>query len=144
MANIKARVERPLSPHLQIYRPMLTMMMSIVHRITGGALLCRNAPLACGGCSPPSPARTPTGTCSRSWASIIGQLVLFGYTWALIHHTLGGIRHLVWDTGHGFGAQEREWFAVANLVGSIGLTILLWVGRLFRRRRSAMSGEPAY
>ena len=39
---------------------------------------------------------------------------------------LGGIRHLIWDTGHGFGAQEREWLAVANLVGSIGLTIILW------------------
>ena len=41
-------------------------------------------------------------------------------------HMLGGIRHLIWDTGRGFGAQEREWMAVANLVGSVGLTIVLW------------------
>jgi succinate dehydrogenase / fumarate reductase, cytochrome b subunit len=59
--------------------------------------------------------------------SIAGRLILLGYTWALIHHTLGGIRHLVWDTGRGFGANEREWFAVANLAGSIVLTILLWM-----------------
>ena len=58
--------------------------------------------------------------------TLIGRLILFGYTWALIHHMLGGIRHLIWDTGRGFGAQEREWMAVANLVGSVGLTIVLW------------------
>ena len=56
-----------------------------------------------------------------------GRLILFGYTWALIHHMLGGIRHLIWDIGYGFGPSEREWLARANLAGSIGLTIILWV-----------------
>ena len=40
---------------------------------------------------------------------VIGRLILFGYTWALIHHMLGGIRHLIWDTGRGFEPSEREW-----------------------------------
>jgi succinate dehydrogenase / fumarate reductase cytochrome b subunit len=58
-------------------------------------------------------------------SSIIGRIVLFGYTWALLHHMLGGVRHLIWDTGSGSGPAEREWLARANLVGSIVLTILL-------------------
>ena len=62
----------------------------------------------------------------------IGRLILFGYTWALMHHMLGGIRHLIWDSGRGFGPGEREWLAGATLVGSIALTIILWiVGFLF-------------
>ena len=49
-----------------------------------------------------------------------------------MHHLLGGIRHLIWDTGHGFCPQDREWLAAANLIGSIALMILIWiVGYLF-------------
>jgi succinate dehydrogenase / fumarate reductase cytochrome b subunit len=126
-----APVARPLSPHLQIYKPMLTMMMSIVHRITGGALYFGTAIMAwwlIAAASGPNPYS------NFEWfaGSIIGKLVLLGYTWALIHHMLGGIRHLIWDVGHGFGPQEREWMTVATLVGSIGLTIVLWViGAMF-------------
>ena len=59
--------------------------------------------------------------------TLIGRLILFGYTWALIHHALGGIRHLIWDLGYGFGPTEREWLTAANLAGSIVLTIVLWI-----------------
>jgi len=103
MADVKAPVERPLSPHLFIYKPMLTMLMSIVHRITGAGLYF------------------------GFMSSLFGRLTLFGYTWALMHHMLGGIRHLIWDNGYGFGAQQREWLAIATLVGSIGLTVIIWV-----------------
>jgi succinate dehydrogenase / fumarate reductase cytochrome b subunit len=44
-----------------------------------------------------------------------------------VHHALGGIRHLIWDTGRGFGPQEREWLVAANLVGSIALTVIIWI-----------------
>jgi succinate dehydrogenase / fumarate reductase, cytochrome b subunit len=60
-------------------------------------------------------------------STLIGRLVLLGYTWALVHHALGGIRHLIWDTVHGLEPTEREWLANATIVGSIGLTALLWV-----------------
>jgi succinate dehydrogenase / fumarate reductase cytochrome b subunit len=60
-------------------------------------------------------------------SSFVGRIILFGYTWALIHHMLGGIRHFIWDTGRGFGPQEREWLAHATLVGSIFWTIIIWV-----------------
>jgi succinate dehydrogenase / fumarate reductase, cytochrome b subunit len=122
--------ERPLSPHLQIYRPMLTMMMSIVHRITGIGLYFGTLLLAWwlnAAAGPNGYARFEAFI--GSW---IGRLILFGYTWALIHHMLGGLRHLIWDTGRGFGPNEREWLAAANLVGSIAITVLLWIiGLLF-------------
>ena len=70
--------------------------------------------------------RSRTATFQAAASSFIGRVVLLGYTWALVHHMLGGIRHLIWDSGHGFGPAEREWLARANLVGSIALTILLW------------------
>ena len=118
--------ERPLSPHLSIYRPMLTMMMSIVHRITGAALDVGMALLAwwllaaCSGLNAYAHFQDFMGT-------FIGRLILFGYTWALMHHMLGGIRHLIWDTGRGFGPSEREWLTMATLVGGIALTIVVWI-----------------
>jgi succinate dehydrogenase / fumarate reductase cytochrome b subunit len=116
---------RPLSPHLQIYKPMLTMVMSIVHRITGGALYFGTLLVAwwlIAAASGPS-----TYTVFESFiGSIIGRLILFGYTWALLHHMLGGVRHLIWDLCYGFEPTEREVLTVATLIGSIGLTIALW------------------
>lgn len=118
--------ERPLSPHLQIYRPMLTMMMSIVHRITGVALYFGTLLLVIwlvAAASSPAAFDTVNGL----YGSWIGLLVLVGYSWALIHHALGGIRHFIWDTGAGFGPEAREWMARATIGGSIGLTVLLWI-----------------
>ena len=117
---------RPLSPHLQIYRPMLTMMMSIVHRITGGALYFGVLLLVWW---LTAAAAGPNAYAVLQWfmETWFGRLILFGYTWALIHHMLGGMRHLIWDMGYGFGANEREWLAAATLVGSIVFTILLWI-----------------
>jgi succinate dehydrogenase / fumarate reductase cytochrome b subunit len=131
MVDARSPVERPLSPHLSIYRPMLTMMMSIAHRITGFALYFGTLLIAwwlLAAASGPN-GYAGVGSFFNSW---FGRLVLFGYTWALMHHMLGGIRHLIWDTGRGFGAHEREWLALATLVGSISLTIVIWIlGYLF-------------
>jgi succinate dehydrogenase / fumarate reductase cytochrome b subunit len=132
MAELKAdattapRRSRPLSPHLQIYRPMLTMMMSIVHRITGGALYFGTLLMAWWLISAAS-GPNAYATFEAFIGSFIGQVILFGFTWALLHHMLGGIRHLIWDTLHGFEPAEREWLTVAGLVGSIVLTVVIWV-----------------
>jgi succinate dehydrogenase cytochrome b subunit len=120
------RHARPLSPHLQIYKPMLTMVMSIVHRITGAALYFGTLLLAWWLIAVAS---GPDAYANVEWfmSSLIGRLILFGYTWALLHHMLGGIRHLIWDTLHGLEPNERELLTLATLIGSIALTIILWV-----------------
>ncbi|MFG1392975.1 succinate dehydrogenase, cytochrome b556 subunit [Xanthobacter agilis] len=126
MADSPSRVERPLSPHLQIYRPLFTMVMSIVHRITGiglyfGMVLFVWWLLAA--------ASTPSAfaTYSSLAGSFIGLLVLFGFTWAMLHHAFGGVRHFIWDFIHGFGPQERMLLTQVSLVGSVALTVVLWI-----------------
>lgn len=101
------------------------MAMSIFHRLTGIALYFGTALLAwwllAAATGPEHFALV-----SRVAGSWIGLFVLFGYSWALIHHALGGVRHFIWDTGHGLGAPARDRLATLNLVGSAALTILLW------------------
>ena len=116
---------RPLSPHLTIFRPLITMVMSIVHRITGAALTFGMLLLAwwlMAAASGPGAFETANGF----FASWFGRLVLFGFTWALLHHMLGGIRHLIWDTGAGYSAAARNGLAWATLAGSVVLTLLVW------------------
>ena len=124
-ATAGARRQRPISPHMQIYKPMLTMMMSIVHRITGGALYFGMLLLAWWLIAAAS---GPNAYANVEWfmGTLIGRLILFGYTWALMHHMLGGIRHLIWDSIHGFEPAEREMLALSTLVGSIAFTLVLW------------------
>ena len=102
-----ARIERPLSPHLQTYRWTLTMALSIVHRATGMALYFGTLLLAwwliAAATGPAAYANVQAFT-----SSFIGRLIVFGYTWALLHHLLSGLRHFVWDLGYGFKASERE------------------------------------
>src|SRR5260370_34850966 len=100
---------------------MLSMMMSIVHRITGAALYIGTLLLVSWLLAAVSGPGAYAAFQSAA-ASFIGRIVLFGYTWALIHHMLGGMRYLIWDTGRGFGAAEREWPVGAHLVGSMLLT----------------------
>jgi succinate dehydrogenase / fumarate reductase cytochrome b subunit len=132
MAELDARTTtgpkraRPLSPHIGIYKMMLTFVMSGFHRVTGfvlyfGILLLVWWLIAV--------ASGPNAYADFEWfvGSLIGRLILFGYTWALIHHTLGGVRHLIWDTLHGFEPAEREMLALATIVGSVSLTLFVWV-----------------
>jgi succinate dehydrogenase / fumarate reductase cytochrome b subunit len=123
---------RPLSPHLQVYRPTLTMMMSIAHRITGVVLYLGTLLLAWFLVAA-STSADAFGTISGVLDSIVGRLILLGFTWALFHHLLGGIRHIVWDTGHGLEPREREWLTVATLVGGLVLTGLTWIIGLYLR-----------
>lgn len=122
----KLGAERPLSPHLQIYRPMLTMMMSIAHRITGASLAVGFALLAWWFVAI-SMGPSAYAYVQSFFGSVIGLALLFAFTWALIHHMLGGIRHLIWDTGAGLDKTTIEIFAAGTLAGSVILTILVWV-----------------
>jgi len=119
------RRERPLSPHLTIYRFTITMAMSIAHRITGAALYVGVLLLAWFLIAASTDAAT-FGAFSAFIDSIIGQLILFGFTWALFHHLLGGVRHFLWDVGYGMDAPLREQMAWATLIGGFALTVLAW------------------
>jgi succinate dehydrogenase / fumarate reductase cytochrome b subunit len=116
---------RPLSPHLSIYRPTLTMAMSIMHRVTGAALYIGVLLLAWFLIAVSMDAAA-FGVASGFLNSILGRLILFGFTWALFHHMLGGVRHIIWDAGYGMDAPEREWLTMATLIGGAALAIVVW------------------
>jgi succinate dehydrogenase / fumarate reductase, cytochrome b subunit len=129
MATIDAaaakRRPRPLSPHLSIYKVTITMAMSIAHRITGGALYVGVLLLAWFLIAASTDAAA-FGVFSAFIESTIGQIVLFGFTWALFHHLLGGIRHFLWDVGYGMDEPTRDRLAWATLIGGFALTIVVW------------------
>ena len=116
---------RPLSPHLDIYRFTLTMAMSIAHRITGVAnyvgtllLIAWLGAAALGG--------DVVVVVNAFFGSWIGQVVLFGYTWSLFHHMLGGLKHFVWDSGRMLDPQGREIIVRIQVVAGVLLTIAVW------------------
>lgn len=101
------------------------MAMSIVHRATGIALYAGTVLLVAwlGAAASGQEALNGVNAVYGSW---FGQLVLFGFTWALFHHMLGGLRHFIWDFIIGMEPGQREALAWANLAGSIVLTLLVW------------------
>ncbi len=120
-----ARIERPLSPHLQIYAPLINMVMSILHRITGAALYFGSLLLAwwlVAAASGPE----YFGFVNGLFGSLLGRLVLFGYTWALINHALGGIRHFIWDMGRGYDLRTIDLLSWGTAFAGIALTLVLW------------------
>ncbi len=126
MSPAAQEARRPLSPHLQIYKPMLTMMMSITHRMTGAGLYMGTLLLAWWLIAA---ATGPSAFATADWflSSIIGRLILFGFTWALFTHLMGGIRHMIQDTGRAMEHPEREVLAQVTLWGGIVLTIAVWI-----------------
>ncbi len=126
MSRQELKDNRPLSPHLQIWRPTLTMTMSILHRISGAALYFAMllgvwwlVALASG----PEYFAFVDGL-FRSW---FGLVVLFAASYALFHHAMGGIRHLVWDTGRGFDIPAAEHMAKVSLALAVLFTLMLWL-----------------
>jgi succinate dehydrogenase / fumarate reductase cytochrome b subunit len=126
MGVAMANTNRPLSPHLQVYRPQLTSMMSILHRATGVGLagglilmLWWLVSLASG----PEYYDYVMGI-AGSW---FGRLVMLGFTWALFYHLCNGLRHLYWDAGWGFEIESVYRSGYMTLIGSVVLTVGSWV-----------------
>ena len=122
----KAPAQQPLSPHLQIYRLTLSMMMSGLHRITGLAL-CAGMIMVTWWLLAAAAGQNAYAVFEAFSTSWIGRLILFGFSWAMIHHVVGGIRYLIWDLGYGLEPDEREWLVRANLILPLVLTALLWI-----------------
>lgn len=124
--------ERPLSPHLQVYRWQIQMVTSILNRVTGiilslGSLLIVWALVA-------------LASGPESWADFsgfarsgLGFLVLFGWTWALSFHLLGGIRHLLHDLGIGMRVKSFVMGGWLSVIGSLVLTALIWLAAMLLR-----------
>jgi succinate dehydrogenase / fumarate reductase, cytochrome b subunit len=117
---------RPLSPHLQIYRWSWTMAMSVLHRVTGSALYAGTLLLAIWLVAAAS-GKASFDTAQWVASSLLGRLVLFGYTFALMHHMFGGLRHFVWDLGKGYELSQRMNLAKATLLFSAPATVLVWI-----------------
>jgi len=118
--------QRPLSPHLQIYRPQISSVLSILHRLTGIGLMFGAAwltwwltALAAG---PDAYAAQ-----QRFAGSLIGQVMLAGFAWALFYHLCNGIRHLAWDAGYGFALPAMRKSGWSVVAASVALTVLAWV-----------------
>lgn len=125
MAETKRTVERPLSPHLGIYRMTITMLMSIVHRITGAALYFGTILLAAWLVSA-AMGEKQFARINELLGHPVGKLILLGYTWALLHHMLGGLRHFVWDTGRAMQPKAADGLAWFTILGSLSLTAIVW------------------
>jgi succinate dehydrogenase / fumarate reductase, cytochrome b subunit len=124
-------VQRPLSPHLQVYRPQITSTLSILHRITG-LLLCLGALLLV--------AWIATTAAGPEWHdcyfhfvdSLFGRLILLGLVFSLLFHLCNGIRHLIWDMGYGFDLSTTTasgWTVVAlSVLGTLYAAFRLFGG----------------
>ncbi|HTS90751.1 MAG TPA: succinate dehydrogenase, cytochrome b556 subunit [Stellaceae bacterium] len=117
--------ERPLSPHLQIYRLQLTSVLSILHRITGVALAVGTLLLAWWlvALASGEDAYTAAQGFIGSW---LGKLLLLGWSFALFFHLANGIRHLFWDAGYGFEIKTTYASGWTVVAASALLTILAW------------------
>ncbi len=122
MADVN-RGNRPLSPHLTIYRPQMTSISSIFVRITGNALLVSTLLLIWWllAASSSDAAFAVADYVITSW---FGDIVMMLSLWALWYHTLGGVRHLIWDTGRGLELKSAERMGWMMIIGSLVLTAL--------------------
>ena len=116
---------RPLSPHLQVYRPQMTSILSITHRATGVALSVGTL-LLVWWLVAAATGESAYAQASAFMGSWLGKLLLLGWTASLFYHLGNGIRHLFWDAGYGFEigtAEKSGWFVLAFTVAA---TILSW------------------
>lgn len=127
MADVN-RGNRPLSPHLTIYRPQMTSISSIFVRITGNALLAATLLLIAWLLA------ASTSAAAFEWVQCVitswfGDLVFLLSLWALWYHMLGGLRHLIWDTGRGLELKAAERMGWMMIIGSLLLTAftVIWI-----------------
>lgn len=117
---------RPLSPHLQVYKPQLTTFMSITHRATGIALAVGTLMLVCWLIAAAT-GETAFNEVQAFLGSIVGRLLVLGWSFALFYHLCNGLRHLFWDAGKGFEIETAYMTGRIVIAASILLTIGAWL-----------------
>lgn len=117
---------RPLSPHLQIYKPQVTSVLSILHRLTGVALVIGTIPFVywlaalAGGAD-------SYATAQALFGSVVGQILLFLWVFSLFYHLCNGIRHLFWDMGLGFELKTLYTSGTIVMVAAVALTLVAFI-----------------
>ena len=126
-------VRRPLSPHLEVYRPQLSSVLSIMNRVTSIAISAGTALLVwwlVAAASGPSAYATVT----EFLGSFVGIFVLFGWTASLMYHFFAGLRHLAWDAGYGYSLPQMRLTGLGTVIATGVSTVLIWaVGLLVLR-----------
>lgn len=117
---------RPLSPHLQIYKPQMTSVLSILHRITGAGLAV-GAVLVAAWLWAALSGDDAFAQAQAFRESLIGQFMLFCWLFAFVYHLLNGIRHLLWDTGRGINMKSVYRSGWTVIFGALLLTLLIWM-----------------
>ncbi len=120
---------RPLSPHLQVYRPQLTSILSILHRGTGVVLSLGLLGLVCWLLAIASGGETYLAVQSF-YGSFFGKLMLFGWSYALFYHLSNGVRHLLWDAGRGLDIETVYKSGWIMLGASFILTAIAWIAAM--------------
>ena len=123
-------IRRPLSPHLQVYTPQLTSILSIMNRVTGLAVSVGTLMLVwwlVAAASGPS----AYGRVQWFVASPVGLFVMFGWTASLFYHFFGGIRHLVWDAGYGYELPQTHASGWAVVIATVAATVLTWIAAIW-------------
>lgn len=118
--------DRPLSPHLQVYRPQLTSVLSILHRATG-IVLVLGLVLLVAWLMAAAQGPDPFALAQELAGGWFGRLVLFGFTFCLFYHLSNGIRHLAWDAGLGFALETAYATGWTVVSAAVVLTLLAWV-----------------
>jgi len=118
--------DRPLSPHMSVYRWPITMTLSILHRLTGAGLSLGFVVLALW-LSSASSGKEPYTETIDLLSSTVGRLVLIALLFSFFFHFCNGVRHLVWDTGRGFERQQSNVSAGLVIVMTVVLSFVFWL-----------------
>ena len=117
---------RPLSPHLSVWKWGPHMLVSILHRVTGGALTVAGLALLTWWLIALAEGADSYATFTQASSHWLGTVVLVGLTWAFFQHLLSGVRHLVMDTGSALELKTSKTFSVLTLIGALVLTAAVW------------------
>lgn len=125
-SSASVKLQRPLSPHLQIYKPQITSITSILHRVTGAVLMVGTLPLVLWLWSVAYDAELFAAMQAffKAW---YGMIMLIGWTAAFYYHLANGLRHMYWDIGRGFTLKSVDLSGVLAFVFTVLATVVTWV-----------------
>lgn len=123
---MNSTAERPLSPHISVYKWEPHMTVSILHRVTGGAITVAGLAVLAWWLISLAGGDAAYGEFAKIAQTPAGMIVLVGLTWAFFQHLFSGLRHLVLDTGAGYERKVNRFWSIMTLAGSLFATAATW------------------